>query len=122
MANRLSGITIDCADPASLAHFWSTLLGRPVSDEHDGPDWATVGSRLDETPRLTFQRVAEPKRGKVRLHLDVQVDDVDAGRAQVESLGGRWTGERHDYPGEGVVMVMADPEGHEFCIVQYLQG
>lgn len=122
MANRLSGITIDCADPAALAGFWSRLLDRPMSAEHEGPGWATVGSRLDETPRLTFQRVGEPKRGKVRLHLDVQVDDVDAGRAQVESLGGRWTGERHDYPGEGVVMVMADPEGHEFCIVQYLQG
>jgi predicted enzyme related to lactoylglutathione lyase len=121
MANRLSGITIDCADPASLARFWSRLLDRRLSDEHEGPDWATVGSRLDEAPRLTFQRVPEPKQGKVRLHLDVQVVDVDAGRVQVEELGGRWTGERHDYPGEGVVLVMADPEGHEFCIVQYTQ-
>ncbi len=122
MANRLSGITIDCADPASLAGFWSRLLDRRMSDEHEGPDWATVGSRLDEAPRLTFQRVPEPKQGKVRLHLDVQVEDVDAGRVHVEELGGRWTGERHDYPGEGVVLVMADPEDHEFCIVQYVQG
>jgi predicted enzyme related to lactoylglutathione lyase len=117
--SRLSGITIDCVDPVVLAEFWSALLGRPCSDEHAGPGWATVGSRLDAAPRLTFQRVPEPKRGKVRLHLDIQVDDVDAGRAQIEALGGQWTGERHDYPGEGVVMVMTDPEGHEFCIVQY---
>lgn len=116
---RLSGITIDCAEPAVLAAFWSALLDRPVSGEHDGPDWATVGSRLDAAPRLTFQRVPEPKRGKVRLHLDVQVDDIDEGRARIEELGGRWTGERRDYPGEGAVMVMTDPEGHEFCIVQY---
>jgi len=119
MANRLSGITIDCVDPTALATFWSRLLDRPVSSEHEGPDWATVGSRLDQAPRLTFQRVSEPKHGKVRLHLDVQVEDIDEGRAQVEDLGGRWTGQRHDYPGEGVVMVMADPEGHEFCLVQY---
>jgi predicted enzyme related to lactoylglutathione lyase len=119
MANRWSGITIDCADPASLAEFWSILLGRPLSAEHNGPGWATVGSRLDELPRLAFQRVPEAKNGKVRLHLDVQVDDIDAGRTQVEQLGGRWTGQRHDYPGEGVVIVMADPEGHEFCLVQY---
>jgi len=117
--SRLSGITIDCVDPVVLAEFWSALLDRPCSDEHAGPDWATVGSRLDAAPRLTFQRVPEPKRGKVRLHLDIQVDDVDAGRAQIEALAGQWTGERHDYPGEGVVMVMTDPEGHEFCIVQY---
>jgi Glyoxalase-like domain len=50
MANRWSGITIDCADPASLAGFWSILLGRPISAEHNGSGWATVGSRLDELP------------------------------------------------------------------------
>jgi predicted enzyme related to lactoylglutathione lyase len=120
MTNRLSGITVDCADPVPLAEFWSELLDREVSAEHDGPGWATVGSRLDPLPRLTFQRVPEPKRGKVRNHLDVQVDDIERGRAQVEALGGHWTGHRNDYPGEGVVMVMTDPEGHEFCLVQYL--
>lgn len=114
MANRWGGITIDCADPASLAKFWSILLGRPVSAEHNGPGWATVGSRLDELPRPTFQRVPEAKNGKVRLH-------IDAGRAQVEQLGGQWTGQRYDYPGEGVVIVMTDPESHEFCLVQYFQ-
>jgi predicted enzyme related to lactoylglutathione lyase len=116
---RLSGITIDCSDPAALADFWAAMLDRPVTAEHDTPGWATVGSRSDAAPRLTFQRVSEPKLGKVRLHLDVEVADIDSGRAEVERLGGRWTGERHDYPGEGAVLVMTDPEGHEFCIVQY---
>jgi predicted enzyme related to lactoylglutathione lyase len=119
MANRLSGITIDCVDPAPMAEFWSRVLDRQISTEHTGPDWATVGSRTDLSPRLTFQRVPEPKRGKVRVHLDVQVDDIDQGRAQIEKLGGRWTGQRYDYPGEGGVIVMTDPEGHEFCLVQY---
>jgi predicted enzyme related to lactoylglutathione lyase len=118
MANRLSGITIDCADPARMATFWSALLDVVISDEHDGPDWATVGSRHDAAPRLTFQRVPEPKTGKVRLHLDVQVDDITAGQARAEELGGSWSGERHDYD-EGVVLVMRDPEQHEFCLVQY---
>ena len=119
MANRLTGITIDCADPARLASFWSALLDRAMTGEHgDDAGWATVGSRLDDRPRLTFQRVAEPKAAKVRIHLDVQVDDIGTARRQVERLGGRWSGERHDYD-EGVVMVMHDPEGHEFCLVQY---
>jgi hypothetical protein len=34
------------------------------------------------------------------------------------TLGGRFTGERHDYD-EGAVVVMADPEGNEFCLVHY---
>jgi predicted enzyme related to lactoylglutathione lyase len=90
-----------------------------MSAEHDGPDWATVGSRADPAPRLTFQRVPEAKRGKVRLHLDVEVDDIDVGQRQVEALGGLCTGQRYDYPDEGVVVVMTDLEGHEFCLVQY---
>ncbi len=119
MANRLMGITIDCADPARLASFWSALLDRTVTSEHgDDAGWATVGSRLDDLPRLTFQRVAEPKTAKVRIHPDVQVDDIAAARRQVEHLGGHWSGERHDYD-EGVVIVMHDPEDHEFCLVQY---
>ena len=118
MTNRLVGVTIDCADPGRLAAFWSALLDRPLSTEHEEPGWATVGSRLDDWPRLTFQAVPEPKLTKVRLHLDVQVAAIDAGVAEVEALGGRWTGERHDYD-EGVVLVMVDPEGHEFCLVEY---
>ena len=119
MANRLAGITIDCADPARLASFWSALLDTAITSEHgDDAGWARVGSRLDDQPRLTFQRVPEPKIAKVRIHLDIQVDDIGAARMQVEDLGGRWSGERHDYD-EGVVMVMHDPEEHEFCLIQY---
>ena len=117
MTNRWYGLTIDCVDPERLAAFWGALLGREPSDEMDGEGWATIGSRSDPQPRLTFQRVPEPCSGKVRLHLDVQVDDIGAGIAEVARLGGGATGERHDYD-EGRVVVMTDPEGHEFCLVQ----
>lgn len=114
-------MTIDCADPQRLASFWGRLLDRPLSDEMAGPDWATVGSRHDSLPRLTFQRVPEPRAGKVRLHLDVTVGDIERARAHIESLGGSWSGERHDYD-EGTVLLMHDPEGNEFCIVAYRLG
>lgn len=118
MANRWYGLTVDCVDPDRLASFWGSLLRRELSGEMDEPGWATVGSRHDPEPRITFQQVAEPKSGKVRLHLDLAVDDIEEAIAQVERLGGTSTGERHDHD-EGVVVVMADPEGHEFCLVQF---
>ncbi|MDO3638332.1 VOC family protein [Mycolicibacterium arseniciresistens] len=119
MANRWSGVTIDCTDPIRMSTFWAALLGIPASSEHgDDSDWATVGSRSGPLPRLTFQRVPEPNATKVRIHLDVEVDDIDTGRLQVEELGGRFSGVRHDH-GEGIVLNMLDPEGHEFCLVQY---
>lgn len=99
MTNRLVGITIDCADPARLAVFWSALLNVPVTHEHgENPGWATVGSHRGNQPRLTFQRVPEPKIGKTRIHLDIQVDDIDRGRHHVEDLGGQWSGVRHYEP------------------------
>jgi predicted enzyme related to lactoylglutathione lyase len=116
MANRWAGVTIDCVDVERVAGFWSVLLDRPMGPSE--PGWVYLGERGDPLPRLVFQPVAEAKKGKVRLHLDVEVDDIDQGIAQVVSLGGRATGERHDYD-EGVVVVMADPEDHEFCLVQF---
>jgi predicted enzyme related to lactoylglutathione lyase len=77
-----------------------------------------LGERGDPQPRLVFQPVPEPKRGKVRIHIDVTVDDIEETIDLVTSLGGRFTGERHVYE-QGVVVVMADPEDHEFCLVQY---
>ena len=118
MGNRWSGVTVDCVDVERVATFWGSLLGRERGPSQDG--WVYLGLRDDALPRLVFQPVAEPRQGKVRLHLDVEVDDIDEAMAQVVRLGGSATGERHDYPEEGVVVVMADPEGHEFCLTQYL--
>jgi predicted enzyme related to lactoylglutathione lyase len=116
MANVWSGVTIDCLDPERVARFWSALLGRAPGPSQEG--WVYLGERHDPQPRLAFQPVPEPQAGKVRIHLDVSVDDIDEAMTTVNSLGGRFTGERHDYD-EGVVVVMADPEEHEFCLVQY---
>jgi predicted enzyme related to lactoylglutathione lyase len=116
VANVWSGVTFDCSDPQRVARFWSELLDREPGPSQEG--WVYLGQRGDSQPRLVFQPVAEPKTGKVRIHLDVSVDDIDEAIGVVTSLGGRFTGERHDYT-DGVVVVMADPEDHEFCLVQY---
>jgi predicted enzyme related to lactoylglutathione lyase len=116
MANVWSGVTIDCLDPERVARFWGVLLGREPGPSQEG--WVYLGERGDPQPRLVFQPVPEPAGGKVRIHLDISVDDIEDSMATVIKLGGRATGERHDYD-EGVVVVMADPENHEFCLVQY---
>ncbi|GAA0577436.1 VOC family protein [Paractinoplanes ferrugineus] len=114
-SGRFAGVTIDCRDPRKLADFWSAVLGGRVTESLPGWRRVTVDDGL---PVLTFQPVPEPKIGKTRLHLDVAVPDAGEAVDRIEALGGRWTGERHDYP-EGTVLVMTDPETNEFCIVQY---
>jgi predicted enzyme related to lactoylglutathione lyase len=116
---RLSGITVDCADPRRLADFWAALLGGGISVPL--PGWLRLGGQSEAQPVINFQPVPEPKRGKARIHLDLAVGDIDAAVDTVTRLGGRSLDERHDYD-EGVVVVMADPEGNEFCLVHYYAG
>ncbi|HET6733708.1 VOC family protein [Mycobacterium sp.] len=116
MRTQWSGLTVDCVDPVRLAAFWGALLDR--EPEPGLPGWMQLAARHDHEPRINFQPVPEPKRGKARTHLDITVDDIDSAVARVHDLGGRDTGERHEYP-EGTVVVLHDPEGNEFCIVQY---
>jgi hypothetical protein len=119
--NRARGAcVVRCDDrlhgPRTRGPILEHSAGREYGPSQD--DWIYLGERDDPQPRLVFQPVSEPAAGKVRIHLDVTVDDIENAKVEVIKLGGTATGERHDYD-EGVVVVMADPEGHEFCLVQY---
>ena len=110
-----AAVTLDCLDPGKVAGFWSGLLDAPAR-AIDLPGWFRVGPTVAGGPVLTFQPVPEEKVGKTRLHLDLWVNDLDAVIHLVEDLGGTATGERHLYD-EGTVVVMADIEGNELCLV-----
>jgi predicted enzyme related to lactoylglutathione lyase len=109
---RFLFVTIDCADPAGLAAFWSALLDTPVGDAMDDGRFVFLQGR-DDLPVICFQRVPEPKTVKNRLHLDLSVDDLEATTARVVELGGSWGGAEltlEDFTWRTV----ADPEGNEF--------
>jgi predicted enzyme related to lactoylglutathione lyase len=116
---RLAEITIDCRDPATVGAFWSSLLGAPLRVPLEG--WLRLGPLTEGGPVLNFQPVPELKQGKTRTHLDLLTDDLDAAIATVHRLGGRGPDQRHVYD-EGTVVVMADPEGNEFCVVWHAPG
>ena len=108
MNARLSWVIVDCDDPERLATFWGQLLERTVTWRR-GPYVFLDG----EGAGLGFQRVAEPRQGKNRVHVDLNADDPHAVAARVVELGGSRA------PGyeAGGFLVMADPEGNEFCVL-----
>jgi predicted enzyme related to lactoylglutathione lyase len=112
MANvhpRINCVIVDCADPERLAGFWSELLGRPIAGVTGPYVWLAREGGLG----IGFQKVAEPTSGKNRLHLDLEVGDPAAEQRRIETLGGR----RLPEYSEGGFLVMADPEGNEFCVI-----
>jgi len=121
---RLMMIQIDCPDPERLAAFWAEVLAVEIDRRlGDPPQYVSLMPAGVGVPPLWFQRVPEPKVAKNRLHLDLQVEDIEAACARIEALGGRRRDD-HDFQGyhdEGAPGFdwrrMADPEGNEFCLV-----
>jgi predicted enzyme related to lactoylglutathione lyase len=112
-------VVMDTQDPARIAPFWCELLGMQVLARLDGGRHLVLQSATDGF-MLGLQRVPEARVGKNRVHLDVSVDDLDAGTAKVESLGGRWIEPGTVREVGGVPWrCMADPEGNEFCIYAF---
>jgi hypothetical protein len=111
---RYPSIVLDCPDPAVLADFYGSILDWKV-DASDG--WADI--RADYGQCISFQQVAD-YRAPVwpaqdvpqQMHIDVIVDDLDAGEKAVVELGAT----RHEHqPGE-TFRVFLDPAGHPFCL------
>lgn len=116
MSAKIGYLVIDSIDPIRLAPFWSGLLGVPV-DVTIGDGEFLLLCPTEEGLTVGFQRVAEAKTGKNRLHLDLVVDDLDKVTAEVEQSGGRWLEPGNTRELEGFQWrVLADPEGNEFDI------
>lgn len=125
-------IVIDCADPGRLIRFWAEALGyeiqfptgseeeRHLLEEHPGLE-GSAGAAVDPEgvrPRLYLQRVPEGKVAKNRVHLDLHVPDIHVEARRLEGLGATvLVPEMRGVFGERWI-VMADPEGNEFCVAQ----
>jgi hypothetical protein len=124
VTSKFTELAIDCADPHRLAEFWCAVLGYVVQGEDDG--FVTIGSpvapegqnRLGPVPpTLTFAQVPEGKTIKNRLHLDINPTDreQDDEVRRLLDLGARPAdvGQSDDVSW----VVLADPEGNEFCVL-----
>jgi catechol 2,3-dioxygenase-like lactoylglutathione lyase family enzyme len=138
-------ITFDCADPGKLATFWAEALGYRVQDPPEGfatwddaleafgvpPEHRNDASAVNDPdgsgPRVFFQKVPEGKQVKNRVHLDVRAAPGLAGDERMtafEAEAARLVGlgatrlERHEPspPLQAGHIILADPEGNEFCL------
>ena len=119
MACRFTELIIDCEDPRRLADFWAQALDYRESDakvegEHhyvelEGPPGAG--------PSLLLLRTPDKKTSKNRVHIDVNATDRDQD-AEVERLVALGATRVDIGQGERTWVVLADPEGNEFCVLR----
>jgi Glyoxalase-like domain len=136
-------VVFDCASPDALARFWAEVLGYKVQDPPPGfdtwEDWARANDIPEDRwdalsaivdpeaggPRIFFQRVPEPKSGKNRVHLDVNVGGgrhvpVEERRRRIDAEAERLVGigatllRAVEEEVDGYFVNMQDPEGNEF--------
>ena len=114
VASSWYSIVIDCADIKRQSAFWAEALGYEVVFE--AADEVAIAKDERTEPGLVFVPVPEGKAVKNRLHIDLNPDDQAAEVVRLESLGAK----RVDI-GQGEVrwVVMADPEGNEFCVLTH---
>ena len=114
----LSGIVLDSPDARGLASFYSRLLGWAVG--RDEPDWVTLPAPSGG-PGLSFQTEtayvkptwpAGPGDQQMMVHLDVEVDNLDAAGAHAIAAGAVLA----EYQPQEHVRVYLDPAGHPFCL------
>lgn len=115
---RLSSTVLGSADPLGLAAFYRELLGWQAVRE--SPEWVVIGP-ADGTAGLSFQREdshvpptwpSGPGEQQMQLHLDIAVDDLDAGVSRAKGLGASLA----PYQPQDDVRVLIDPAGHPFCL------
>jgi predicted enzyme related to lactoylglutathione lyase len=121
MGVRVQCVCVDSADPVKLAAFWKEVLGWRLTIDEDGDAVLEPPAGSQEegiVPDLVFLRDPGEKAGKNRLHLDLRPDDQAAEVARLEALGARRIdiGQAPD----STWVVMADPEGNEFCVLRAL--
>ncbi|WP_375481423.1 VOC family protein [uncultured Jatrophihabitans sp.] len=110
-------VVMDARDPVALGRWWADALGWVVVN--DAADEFEIRPTPDQLPGLLFAVVPEDKTIKNRLHPDFRPADQAAEVARLVGLGAQ----RVDVgQGDESWVVLADPEGNEFCVLSSRAG
>ena len=112
-------LTIDSHNPMLLGEFWAELLDWEITSHNDEEVWIAPRNKdLVVSPTILFYKNPDAKVVKNRLHLDLRPDSQVVEIERALALGAHHVD--IGQTGEESWVVMADPEGNEFCILREL--
>ena len=115
MVSRFTELCVDCADPYSLGRFGQEVIDYKITSEDE--EGTLIEGGEGSGPSILFIKVPEPKSVKNRLHIDVDPVDRDQDE-EVERLIALGARKIDIGQGEQTWVVLADPEGNEFCVLR----
>ena len=110
---RFPSFVIDCPDPGALATFYGALLDWKVDVSSDWAEIRGEGQCIGFQPVQDYSPPHWPAQDvPQQMHLDVMVEDLDAGEAAVLEIGAT----KHEHQPGTTFRVFLDPAGHPFCL------
>ena len=117
MTIKVGSTVLNVTDVARAVAFWTQALGYVRRDPPaDDEDFVVLKSPSGQWSNISLQQTREPKSGVNRVHLDLYADDQTAEVGRLEGLGATRV-EPWPYPDDADFVVMADPDGNEFCVI-----
>jgi catechol 2,3-dioxygenase-like lactoylglutathione lyase family enzyme len=123
MTSLISHTSVDCSDAFALSEWWKQVLGYvDIDGDPNEPGHEECMIRSAETGhQLLFIEVPDVRQVKNRLHFDLRPADGtrDEEVARLLSIGATQVDDQREIRGDGTGwMVLADPEGNEFCVLR----
>ncbi len=121
MAISLQCLTVDAHNPKAQAEFWAEVLGWSIGEDcNEVEQW--IERELGDPkqtgfPDILFLKVPDSKVVKNRLHLDLRPDNQEEEVSRLEKLGATRIEIGQSNYEKTTWVVMADPEGNEFCVL-----
>ncbi len=115
---RIGSIVVDCDDFERMLGFWQDALGYVPREPPEG-GWVVLRDPQGRGPNVSLNRTREGHLEEYRLHLDLYTDDQEGEVRRLVQLGAKLR--RAPGPGEDFV-VLEDPDGNPFCVVEKKTG
>ncbi|MGW7351059.1 VOC family protein [Streptomyces sp. NPDC054784] len=115
---RIGSVVLGVSDVPRATAFWTEALGY-VPREAPDDDWVVLVPATGTGVHLSLGLSDTPVQERPRVHLDLYAGDAAAQAAEVTRLLG--LGARRvdwaDYPADADFVVLADPDGNRFCVI-----
>jgi len=117
---HLATVVVNVQDMERAVEFWTKALGYVRRDDEWGPTFNTLVDPGGQKPAVSLQLADAPSPGPARVHLDLYTSEQARHVERLIALGAT-RAEGWPYPDDADFVVLRDPDGNEFCVIDHVE-